>query len=384
MSSCYSKTDTPADGPKPLTPECTTHVMLGLRADESSSKPAAVIAPNLGVQIATDYSIGELDQEQNAELRFGSWLADPSGMLHVAGSYDTYKCTDCNITLSGYKMGDRELNKHVFRNAAMGSRCRYIKATFKDRQAELEVLEGLLRFQQGQVAWPSHTLFATGGYVMLSRDSHCVFCSRKKDEGHYRACCDMLSPLKQFLINATLNPRPKSDLLFRNDVAHGALGSGLGGIWECDGSAVRHEDFSVLGEKANMVYVGGTRDKHHCYTCGLTLKDFVVGDTLLGEHIYHVYNKGMACRYIERKYSKGEILYILGKERYRRGQMAFPSLIDKAEFGYSSVEGLYRCILCSATIFQGACLPPPGHDPGCYTMAKALMRTLTRLAFLNV
>uniref|UniRef100_A0A669CUF8 Bcl-2 Bcl-2 homology region 1-3 domain-containing protein n=1 Tax=Oreochromis niloticus TaxID=8128 RepID=A0A669CUF8_ORENI len=105
-----------------------------------------------------------------------------------------------------------------------------------------------------------------------------------------------------------------------------------------------------------MVYVGGTRDKHHCYTCGLTLKDFVVGDTLLGEHIYHVYNKGMACRYIERKYSKGEILYILGKERYRRGQMAFPSLIDKAEFGYSSVEGLYRCILCSATIFQSASL----------------------------
>lgn len=57
--------------------------------------------------------------------------------------------------------------------------------------------------------------------------------------------------------------------------------------------------------------------------------------------------------------------------------MAFPSRIDKAEYGYSSVAGLYRCILCSATTFEGVCLPPPGNDPGCHNTAKALMSELT-------
>ena len=40
---------------------------------------------------------------------------DPNVMKHVAGTYDTYKCTDCNIELSGCKRGDPGLKEHVLR-----------------------------------------------------------------------------------------------------------------------------------------------------------------------------------------------------------------------------------------------------------------------------
>uniref|UniRef100_A0A669EE68 Bcl-2 Bcl-2 homology region 1-3 domain-containing protein n=1 Tax=Oreochromis niloticus TaxID=8128 RepID=A0A669EE68_ORENI len=111
-----------------------------------------------------------------------------------------------------------------------------------------------------------------------------------------------------------------------------------------------------------MEHLPWTRDKHRCAACDLVLHSFVVGDTFVGEHIYSIYNQGKRCPYIDARYDRDEILYELGRQRSRRGQLALPSRVLTAERGYSSVAGLERCLACGVTAIQDKYLPSLGHD----------------------
>lgn len=312
----------------------------------------------------------------NHDLGYGlecDCLSNGTGLIFVSGTYDTFKCVDCEIILSGYKMADKNMNQHVLRNAVTGQRCRYIKDKFKHREVELRVLEGLLRFQEGHVAFPAHVLLAKKQYRMIKSNWHCVLCSQKLGEPHHPACADLMDEVKRYVEDTKLITRPVGSLLFNSAVARAVKFGWL----ECDSQgsggacAEPKNNFSVLGEKANMTFVSGTGDKHHCKACGLFLEDFVEGDTLLGEHIYYTYNNGGRCPYIDGKYTREAILCKLGPERFRRGMVAFPTRIFEAEYGYSSVAGVKRCVVCAAT---------RDHKSGCAAVTDALADQLKRVA----
>lgn len=302
-------------------------------------------------------------------------LANDTGLIPVAATYDTYKCVDCDIVLSGYKMADKNLNKHVLRNAVTGKRCRYIKDKFKHSEAELRLLEGLLRFQEGHVAFPAHLLLATKQHRMIQGNWYCVLCSQKQGESHHPACADVMDMVKRYIKDTKMISRPAGHLLFNSAVARALEPGWLESDSTATGGACAESDFAVLGHQANMTFVPGTRDKHHCKSCGLFLHDFVEGDTLLGEHIYYTYNNGGWCSYIDGKYTREEVLYKLGLERFRRGMVAFPTLIFGAEHGYSFVAGRGRCIVCAA-----GGLPVREHKKGCAAITNALADKLKRVS----
>lgn len=301
-----------------------------------------------------------------------------TGLIPVAQTYDTYKCVDCDIVLSGYKLADKNLNKHILRNAVIGKRCCYIANKFKHRNRELRTLEGLLRFREGHVAFPRHMLLAKNQYRTIEGHWYCVLCSQEKDKQHYPACADVMEMVKRYVKDTKLISRSAGPLLFNSAVAR-ALEPG----WlECDSTASGGDcgvsDFAVLGDRANMNYVPGTRDKHHCNACGLYLHDFVEGDTLLGEHIYYTYNDGRRCSYIDRKYTTQQILYTLGLERFRRGMLAFPTLMFKSDHGYSIVAEGARCVVCAASA-----VPAHEHKRGCANMTNALADKLKHISMLS-
>lgn len=305
-----------------------------------------------------------------------------TGLIPVAGTYDTFKCVDCEIVLSGYKMGDKNLNKHVLRNATTGKRCRYIQKKFQHREVELRTLEGLLRFQEGHVAFPAHVLLAKKQYRMIQGNWHCVLCSQKLGLSHHPACADLADEVTRYMEKTNLISQPAGALLFNSTVAPAVS---FGSQWlECDSvgtggpCAEAASDFSVLGERANMKYVPGTEDRHHCNACGLLLRDFVKGDTLLGEHIYFAYNTGGRCSYIDTMYTRDKILLILGQERFRRGMVAFPACVFKAEYSYCSVAGKNRCVVCTAVGSRDS--PASEHKRACAAVSDALAYQLRRLA----
>lgn len=305
-----------------------------------------------------------------------------TGLIPVAETYDTFKCVECEIVLSGYKLADKNLNKHVLRNVATGKRCWYIQDKFQHREGQLRVLEGLLRFQEGHVAFPAHVLSAKRQYRTIQGDWHCVLCSQKQGRSHHPACADILEKVKLYITDTKFVSRPTGPLLFSSAVPRAVAFQWL----ECDstasGGACSEPDFSILGDKANMTFVPGTRDKHRCEACELSLHDFVQGDTLLGEHIYYRYNNGGRCPYIDSKYTRDEILYELGLQRFRRGMVAFPTRIFQAEHGYSSVSGLQRCVVCAAATGEGGCLPVREHAVGCAAVTDALSNKLKRVSIL--
>lgn len=299
-----------------------------------------------------------------------------TGLIPVAQTYDTYKCVDCDIVLAGYKRADKNLNKHILRSAVIGKKCRYIGNKFKHRYRELRTLEGLLRFREGHVAFPGHMLLAKNQYRTIEGRWYCVLCSQEKDRQHYPACADVMEMVKRYVKDTKLISRPAGPLLFNSAVAR-ALEPG----WlECDSTASDRDcgvsDFTVLGDRANMNYIPGTRDKHHCNECGLYLHDFVEGDTFLGEHIYYTYNDGRRCSYIDRKYTRQQIMYTLGLERFRRGMLAFPTLMFKSDHGYSITEGA-RCVVCAASA-----VPSCEHKTGCANMTNALAEKLKCISML--
>ena len=289
-------------------------------------------------------------------------------MTHVDGTYDTYACKDCDTVLSGYKRGDPFLHEHV---QSGEGKCRYIKRMFRGREGDLEVLQGKLRFQRGQLAFPAYMLYAVYGYVTISGMGYCVICSSQSGEKHYMACSDMNNRLKALLKDMKLPVVISETPLFTREPR-----SDRRQTQRFDGQAAT--DFRVLGDSANMYHVPHTVDTHKCATCDLQIWSFVKNDTLLGEHIYHSYNTGRYCRYIADRFSTRphKLLAIVGKERFRKGYIAFPDIISNACYGYIVVGGRTRCSVCSTMTIQGKYLPPKGHARHCHEMVQKLKQML--------
>ena len=306
-------------------------------------------------------------------------LNDARVMMHISGTYDTYKCMDCNIVLSGYKRGDPGLNEHLQR----GGQCRYIKMKYWGREKELLILQGKLRFQCGLIAFPEFLLSSNNGYVNIAGVKHCSICTCLFGEDHYIACEVICKRLKVKLKSLEVFWTSSYDaLLFKVP----RLTSGLFGCSIATDGSLAHftTDFTVLGESANMYHRAQTVDTHTCYQCHIDINNFVQNDTLLGEHIYHVYNAGSQCPYIEDRFNgrQPELMSILGNERYRKGSIAFPAGIINAVYGFITIGGVKRCLVCSAMTFQGAYLPPQGHYQHCDEMTKSLTSKLKHMKFI--
>lgn len=271
-------------------------------------------------------------------------LADCTIMTPVPQTYDTYKCNDCGVILSGYKVGDVDVEAHIWKGSA---RCRYIKAKFRGRENLLLALHGRVRFNKGCVALPQYLLCANEGYVTVAGRKLCVICCATKGNPH-DYMCDAVTQrmIRQCKTLGLYAPRTDGPV-FRD--------TQLGEFKPTRDSAVWiHSEFKA--DPANMHYIPGTTDSHHCPACGITIKDFVENDTLLGEHIYHVYNKGEVCPYIEERFQgkRDNLQLILGYERYRRGMFAFPDAVANNRYGFVEINGRHRCVVCAASGEYGA------------------------------
>lgn len=290
-------------------------------------------------------------------------LDDPDVMIRESGTYDTYRCLDCNVVLSGYKRGDPGREEHLWRG---NGQCRYFQFKYADRKEELIVALGRLRFQKGFLAFPQYIFHAIDGYVTIAETQRCVVCACPAHRHDFRnACEETVRRLVVILKHLTLEVPVRTDRLFNN-------------------ASIRYPNFAVLGESANMYHLTGTADTYKCAACELEIKDFVVDDTLLGEHIYQVYNRNINCSYIADRFGnrKDELAVILGKARYRKGLVAFEAIVTKAECGYTVINGQRRCVVCGALIVHGRHLKIAGHHPHCEEMKQSCIEKLYNMRLL--
>lgn len=290
-------------------------------------------------------------------------LDDPNVMIRIDGTYDTYQCQDCNIVLSALKRGDPGFEEHLWHG---GGRCRYFQIKYAGREEELIISKGKLRFKKGFLALPQFIFSAVNRYVPVAGTRHCIVCASPGHQHHHfhSACAEMTRRLIVSLKHLTLDVQMDKVPLF----------SPLRCI----------NNFSVLGESANMYHLADTVDTHKCLDCEVEIKDFVANDTLLGEHIYHVYIRGGLCPYLEQKFEnqKDELMVILGKERYRRGLIAFETAVTNAERGFAALNGQRRCLVCSALTTQTIHLPTMGHYPHCNKMKCTIVKMLQNMKLL--
>lgn len=289
-------------------------------------------------------------------------LNDCDIMIRKSGTYDTYQCRDCNIVLSGYKRGDPGLYEHLRRG---NGQCRYFQIKYANRKEELHIAVGRVWFQNGFLAIPEDIFRAINGYVSIAGTRHCILCACPAHRHDFHTACEETA--RRLIVNLkhlTLDVPVETNRLFK--------------------TSIRFPNFAVLGESANMYHLTGTVDTYKCMSCGLEIKDFVVGDTLLDEHIYQVYNRNLDCSYIANRFSnqKEELAIILGKARYRKGLVAFESMVTKAEHGYSMISGQLRCVVCSALIVHARYLKIAGHHPHCNEMKRSCIEKLFNMRLL--
>ena len=194
-----------------------------------------------------------------------------------------------------------------------------MKLKYRGREKELTILQGMLRFQSDMLPFPKFMLYSNDGYVTIAGTKHCMICTSPPGQDHYIACPEIGNRLKTKLKHLKLAGSIDNTPLFTRK---GPVHEYSWGCLETDSSLAYDTttNFGVLGESANMCHVPHTVDKHNCWTCKLEINSFVENDTLLGEHIYHVYNRGGHSRYFADRYTnrEDEIMLILGKERYRK------------------------------------------------------------------
>ena len=173
---------------------------------------------------------------------------------------------------------------------------------------------------------------------------HCNICTCLFGEDHDIACEEICRRLKGQLKSSEV--RSSNDApLFTGPELSWSLYDGM----ETDSSLVKcARDFTVLGESANMYYRPQTVDTHTCFQCNIDINHFVQNDTLLGEHIYHVYDAGGQCPYLEDRFKdrRNELMSKLGEERYRKGSIALPAGITNAVTG--TLQSVASTVVLSA------------------------------------
>lgn len=133
--------------------------------------------------------------------------------------------------------------------------------------------------------------------------------------------------------------------------------------------------FGWLGDPSNMQYTG-KGDAHKCWSCGLTISNFVPGDTLLNQHAF--FTEG-ACSYLKGNYTPDRLKIEIGQERFRRGFVAHPNAINAPDaWNCSAVEVKNRIYVTLAE--QQWCYmcgrPPGSHGSQCYQKMRLLIDKL--------
>lgn len=274
-------------------------------------------------------------------------------------SSSDYVCLDCDLSLPGYEYGDeRSLYDHVYVNNQRGGTCRYIQDKFKNDLKGYKLMLGTARFRRGYVAFPDYIFYGVYGYVQLFEIMRCVVCTTEQGKPHPPACSEITERLRVCLHKLKLH-EPPARPLFASRNSFGAPGA-INGQLECDGVNVTHaagfhlnnDKFAALGEKANMTHVYGTDDAHVCGACATRIAQFEEGDTLLREHVYHVYNEGNTCAYLERLFSGDaeRLKRMVAEERHRKGFIAYADKILQCDNGVSPLDG---CVTCAAVYEKG-------------------------------
>uniref|UniRef100_A0A3B4H829 Bcl-2 Bcl-2 homology region 1-3 domain-containing protein n=1 Tax=Pundamilia nyererei TaxID=303518 RepID=A0A3B4H829_9CICH len=130
------------------------------RTSERVVRPCWLNIDASGPRVIVSDGLSQSVRHLNDPPTFGSgWLADAAGMIHIAGSYDTYKCVDCNIVLSGYKKADRSLNEHVLRMLSLQTTA----------AAEVSTVTRVARtlFSDGIINWGRIVSLVAYGTVLL-------------------------------------------------------------------------------------------------------------------------------------------------------------------------------------------------------------------------
>lgn len=295
-------------------------------------------APNVQI-VGGEPTVVTHKRAKNFDPSPDQMLADNTVMMHMPGTHDTYKCVDCGIILSGYKTDTVDTEAHIWKGGAL---CRFIKTKFSLTKNLLIGLHGRVRFKHGCVALPQYILWANQGYVNVTGRMLCVICCSSQDGDHCYNCDAVTRRLVRHCTTLAADACSTDAPLFREarvDEFKPAINA----------SKWTYDEFQA--DPANMEYMPGTADGHRCPSCKISVNNFVENDTLLGEHIYHVYNSGGACSYIEERFKgkQDNLRLILGYERYRRGMFAFPEAVANSRYGYVSINGRYRCIVCAAS-----------------------------------
>lgn len=291
-----------------------------------------------------------------------------------------YACLDCEIALPGYEYGDeRSLYDHIYVNNMRGGTCRYIQDKFKNDLKGFKLMLGTARFRRGYVAFPDYIFYGVYGYVKLSEIMRCVVCTTEQGKHHPPACSELTERLRVLLHKLKLH-EPPSRPLFATRNSFGPTVTTDDQI-ECDGVNVTHtgfclnDKFAVLGEKANMTYIYGTDDAHVCGTCVTRIAQFEEGDTLLREHVYHVYNDGNTCAYLERMFNgdaeRQTLKRMVAEERHRKGFVAYADKILQCDNGVS----LDGCVTCAA-VYEKGFVRFITHGPLCAETRQGLTSVL--------
>lgn len=301
-------------------------------------------------------------------------LADSTIMVHMPQTYDTYKCNDCGVILSGYKSGNVDMKAHIWKGSA---RCRYIKAKFRYTENLLLALHGQVRFDHGCVALPQYILCANQGYVTVAGRELCVICCTTKGNEHRYNCDSVTHQMLRRCTTLAADAYSTDGPVFRDARVDEFRPTADSMVWT-------HSEFKA--DPANMQYVSGTADWHRCSACNISVKDFVENDTLLGDHIYHVYNNGGVCPYIEERFQgkRDNLRLILGYERYRRGMFAFPDAAANNRYGYVKINRRYRCVVCAASGEYGTYYTADQHHRIMCTDIKESILMKIRLCPMNV
>lgn len=277
-----------------------------------------------------------------------------------------YQCNDCGLVRTGTESDCEHIEYG-------GGRCLSFKSGYKGYNKELLIMQGKLLFIQGYVAFPEFMLNTKDGYVKIEGTEHCFVCAHEPGEGHPNANCDNTKHLLKIeLMSLKLHGNIHKKPLFT--ARRPCLEKTCENIESDSTSACcMATDFSILGPKANMRHIPGTVDTHYCRQCTISIGDFEVNDTLLGEHIYHSNGN---CPYIAHKFKnqKGFLDATIGEQRYRRGYIAFPSHVTTALNGYTGFCGSPRCVVCGA--IQQTELHNNGHRVGCSYVKDNLRKGL--------
>lgn len=296
----------------------------------------------------------------------------------IQQSATEYRCLDCEVSLTSYENNiwtdTSVLDEHVYVNSTRGGVCRYIKKRYENNPKGLALVLGKARFRRGYVAFPDLVFYGSSGFVELDNVQRCVLCTTEKGGFHPPQCSIMAKRMDLHMLKLH---EPNLPLLFfppKPTTTNNGCGWNYNGLdkttygrfetlfsvnnLECDGTKCfdRVDDtqktFNVLGEKANMTYVNGTEDTHTCAVCSTSIDRFEEGDTLLREHVYHVYNCGNTCAYLERmftgnddKHNREALMRIVAEERFRKGFIAYADKLLCANQGYY----LGSCVMCTRT-----------------------------------